>query len=64
MIFIVSHYTAINALALDINKPMLSCDPGSKFPVIPLENCDMVQMRVDPSGLPAQIIIHIKVLEN
>lgn len=64
MIFIVSHHTAINAMILDINKPTLSHEPGSKLPGVSLENCDMVQVRLAAGGVLDQVTSHIKVLEN
>lgn len=64
MIFIVSHYTAINALAIDVNQPSLSNEPGSSLPVISLENCDMVQAKVAADGSLIRVTAHIKAMEN
>ncbi len=67
IILVVSHHAAMNAMAIKVNRPELSKEPKSKLPLLELENCDMVVMKLPQDGTinDARIVTHISCgLEN
>jgi broad specificity phosphatase PhoE len=64
MIIIVSHHTAMNALAVrwNCNYSMLSKEPNTKLPSVSLANCDALIVKIPNGGSVdnAQVITHMK----
>jgi broad specificity phosphatase PhoE len=54
-ILVVSHYWSMNAYAMKANQVELSTEPRTHFPMLELDNCDIMTVEIDSMTVSGQI---------